>query len=396
MSTTVATSLAAQSDSHVSAQTRFPRLVRRIGGAIWAVLRSLAKLALAMVFTQNPLSSLLVVGWTNRATQRVIFRRWWKLSPARSVVGFDQFFAAEVESTTDSSGNSFGFLRRLGRAAWLNCKVGGQVIFNTWALTLPGCVIMLFSWQYGWNNSFFKGYENAAIGPLSGVFGIALLVAAMLYVPLATARQSATGNWKSFYEFRLIWRLVRRRALACAGLAALFALLAIPVNVLTVAPGLMAADDTDFARRIEAMSPDEAREFLNRYYLGSALVVVPAYVAVRFAAGRIYASAVLAEWRSGRSLGELSELERNAFLELQFSPGQPRALPAWRTSLNWTTGGGMATAAIAASIVLWFAFVAQIYVSEFLNYHAEYGLAWLNHPLIQLPWFRHIPAGLNP
>jgi hypothetical protein len=48
------------------------------------------------------------------------------------------------------------------------------------------------------------------------------------------------------------------------------------------------------------------------------------------------------------------------------------------------------------SVVLWFTFISQTYVSEFLNYHSEYGLAWLNNPLVQLPFFRFIPAGLKP
>jgi hypothetical protein len=42
---------------------------------------------------------------------------------------------------------------------------------------------------------------------------------------------------------------------------------------------------------------------------------------------------------------------------------------------------------------LWFAFVAQIFVSEFFNYHPVVG--WLNQPLVHLPWFRYIPAGLG-
>ncbi len=50
----------------------------------------------------------------------------------------------------------------------------------------------------------------------------------------------------------------------------------------------------------------------------------------------------------------------------------------------------MATVLLA---LVWFAFVAQIYASEFMNYHP--GIGFLNQPLVQLPWFRYIPSALE-
>ena len=73
----------------------------------------------------------------------------------------------------------FARLRRIGKAffqsLWLNLTIGAQAIFNTWVLTMPGCVLMLFSWYAGWHNSFNKGYEQAVVGPLTGFGGIATL-----------------------------------------------------------------------------------------------------------------------------------------------------------------------------------------------------------------------------
>ena len=51
------------------------------------------------------------------------------------------------------------------------------------------------------------------------------------------------------------------------------------------------------------------------------------------------------------------------------------------------------TAAIAAAAAVWFVFVAQIFASEFLNYHRALG--WLNQPLVQLPFFRYMPPTLG-
>jgi succinate dehydrogenase hydrophobic anchor subunit len=61
----------------------------------------------------------------------------------------------------------------------------------------------------------------------------------------------------------------------------------------------------------------------------------------------------------------------------------------------WTgTRVGRAVSGIALAFI-WFGFVAQIYISEFLNYHGALG--WLNQPLVQLPWFHYLPTRLkNP
>ena len=53
----------------------------------------------------------------------------------------------------------------------------------------------------------------------------------------------------------------------------------------------------------------------------------------------------------------------------------------------------MTTVWVAALALVWFAFVAQIFVSEFLNYHP--GVGWLNQPTAQAPWFHYIPGHLK-
>jgi hypothetical protein len=55
----------------------------------------------------------------------------------------------------------------------------------------------------------------------------------------------------------------------------------------------------------------------------------------------------------------------------------------WRLGMLFATG------------LVWFTFIAQVYIAEFLHYHPM--TAWLNQSLVQLPWFRHIPAHVqNP
>ena len=60
-----------------------------------------------------------------------------------------------------------------------------------------------------------------------------------------------------------------------------------------------------------------------------------------------------------------------------------------------TTSLALFSAGIFATALIWFTFVAQIFISTFLKY--DQAVAWLNQPLIQLPWFRYIPPHIqNP
>ena len=50
----------------------------------------------------------------------------------------------------------------------------------------------------------------------------------------------------------------------------------------------------------------------------------------------------------------------------------------------------MRFAAGFAFVFVWFTFVAQIYVAQFLNYIPFVG--WMNQPLVQLPWIKYVPT----
>src|SRR5437879_10635538 len=196
------------------------RLRRTLFGAV--------KFFWGMLFCQSVLGALAVLGWTYRVMQRSVLKQWWKLSesPAKSE-SFVEFVAGDSRTCEHiHSPNWFliqnfregirrlpeagvgkrllTVLRALGQSLWTNVRLGVQGIFNTWVLTLPACVLMLFGWYDGWNNSFNKGYEQFLVGPGISWLGIMLFIAAMLYSPMAQARQAFTGKWRSFYQFRLI------------------------------------------------------------------------------------------------------------------------------------------------------------------------------------------------
>jgi len=73
-------------------------------------------------------------------------------------------------------------------------RIGVQGIFNTWCWTLPGCILWLFAWFAGWNNSFKQRLTNRRGLVDDGFVGSCLFIAAMFYVPLAQARQAVTGD----------------------------------------------------------------------------------------------------------------------------------------------------------------------------------------------------------
>ncbi len=344
---------------------------------------------------QGLLASILVVGWVQRAMQRSALRYWQR--HADDDTPFATFAAAREDSAAHRHWPNWVFtsgsrsaLRDWVGSLWLNARLGAAAIFNTWVLTLPACGLWLFAWYDGWNNSFTKGYEQAAVGPLTGLLGVALFIAAMLYVPLAQARQAATGSWRSFYEFSLVFALIRRRWWSCVRLAGLYAALSIPVMLLKTGPLVL-----DRLPGYPALSDADALGLIRLYFFVAGIAVFGVYIALRLAAARIYAAGVLAMLRDGTlapaRLGALerSVLSRLDLLRVEARAPRPVVLRAVGGASLWTARAG----ATAVAAVIWFAFVAQIFISEFLNYHPVVG--WMNQPLVQLPWFRYIPSGLG-
>lgn len=382
---------------------------------VWRPLVFLWKYALGALFLQTFLGGILVVGWTYRFMQRSVHKHWWKQSSSSrkgqkfpGVMGdefhsdrhwpnwiLQQCFAQALRRPAGMTW--FRYLGRLIRGVVhslaLNLKIGLQGIFNTWVLTMPACVLWLFAWYDGWNNSFNKGYEQAPIGPLTGIAGIILFIAAMLYVPMAQARQAASGDWRSFYQFSLIWGMVRRHWVACLFLAALYSLASLPVQVFKIALGFAPVNNPEIARFTSA----EALDYLNGYFFRAAFTVLPLFIFVRFVAARIYARAVLVGLQRGDlPLRHLSEHEQTVLQRLdlvQVNPPRSRHVLA---RVATKTGSWMAlTAGLALTALVWFTFVAQIFISYFLA--AQPVVGWLNQPLVQLPWFRYIPSHLqNP
>jgi hypothetical protein len=270
----------------------------------------------------------------------------------------------------------------------VNLKVGLLGFANTCVLVLPAEILWYFGWFAGWHISFNKVYEEHTVGIAVSWIGIAWFIAAMFYVPLAQARQAVTGDWKRFYDYRLVRSLIARHRLACLLMAGLYAVASVPLIFFMFAPYSLGGTTAT----VENMSNTELVALLNRFFIITTFVAFPIYVGIRLLAARIYARAVVRAVEDGAiSPDALSPFERDTLMRLGLAKPAAHASPetivrriprkAWRVAL------------VTATIAIWFAFVAQIYVSEFFVYRGARG--WLNQPLVQLPWYRYVPSHLE-
>lgn len=430
------------------------------------------RFAVGAFLCMNFLSSVLVVGWLYRRMQGLVLRGWWKGSRLGRVGSFEDFctrLGPAVPTTRPrwflqegaglalrrptSRGRKPGALRLLCRAflvpwhsLWLNLRTGSLALFCTFLLTGWGCLLMTFSWEFGWLNSFHKGYELAYFGPLLGIAGILLFVASMLYVPMAQVHLAVTDDPRAFFDFPTIWRLIQTRPLLYVGLASFIGLISLPLEVFRVLPYTF---DQIFPH-LESASNAEVLEFFQRYRFACAAFLFAGLLGLQRFSAMVYRSAMtraLARgWISGN---DLHPTLRTWLTQLELCPRtplHPEPFKGGMGSLSWwvlgslhllifgiavillfTAGPQAALVALAIWIGLWavlgvaflifrrglrqyvrfnawqfalgalfwiwFLFVAKVYVSEFFHYHPVIG--FMNHALIQLPCLDGVPGHLR-
>jgi hypothetical protein len=400
---------------------RRPALFRRLARRTLRAAGWLGRWLVGAALCLNTFTSILVVGWTYRWLQGLVLRGWWKKSRLARDGTFDDFCAGlgpgapvprprwflrervgSYLGRPGPGGRPAGRLRRALRlltvpwyALWLNLKTGVAGVFCTYLLTGPGCVMMYFGWEYGWLNSFNKGYEQ----PLSGLFisllGIALFTLSMVYVPMAQVHQAVTGEARAFFDFRFVWRLVRARPAAHCGLALLTGLAALPLAVLKSLPFA-----PNFFGNDPSLSDAEVLERFQWYLFGCCLLLFPTLLLVRRAAARLYRAAVLKVLRRG----DVTRAELHPVLARWLDRLGMMPVPlASRAGLGRVVVGSgrwvYRLALYLLLVLLWLPFTAQSYVGEFFLRHQDEGVTrptgFLNHPLIQLPAFDFVPRRLR-
>ncbi len=345
------------------------RLVRWLAG--WG--RVLLRFLLGVLFTQFPLGALLLAGWGQEVVRRAALREWAGANATPDLCAWPSFAMAEPhENLEDGSRLRRGF-RQLTGGLLRNARLALKGLFCTYCLTLPGVVLWAFSWRYGWDNSFNKGYEQAFIGPTLGISGIVLFIIAMFYVPLAQAQLAVCGNVSSFFRWRVVRAVFMNNLHGVLWLALAYALAALPINFLLAAVLFRFNESADVAAIPDAVF----RSTLDRYFFFAGMVALPLFAWVRVTAGRVYArglrKAVKGNGQDGLRIDEV-----NAAMLAK------KSHPIRRTLL---------VPIALLLVVIWFTFVAQIYVRQFLNYVPLRG--WVVQPLVHGPWLRYIPPHLN-
>jgi hypothetical protein len=374
------------------------------------------RLAVGPLMCTNYLLSVAVLGWLSRHMQGVIVRSWWKQSDQRLNGTFTAwcdalgpgaptarprwFWRERIAAAVSRplpGGRAAGGARKLWRALgvpihslWQNFVVGFQFALGTFLLAGWGFMIMEFSWLFGWYNSFHKGYEISYLGPLTGLLGVFLFVAAMFYVPMAQAHFSLTGEFRSFFDFQFVWRLIRARLLAYAGVTALLGLAVVPLEIATIVPKFFEAMNPGFYE----MNSNDYAQFVQTYLFWVGAYLFIALLIVRHFTARVYASAVLSALRRGTvAQSELHPkiagwLKR---LELDMTPTLSEA----GLGAAMVRGGGWLSRCVLFTFifVVWFAVISARYVGEFFNYHPFTGFG--NHPLVLLPCPGTVPGELQ-
>jgi hypothetical protein len=384
---------------------------------IWKPVAVVWKIFLGVTFCQAPFLAVLVIGWVYRLMQRSALKQWWQLSSTTDGYGpfnsgvlkhrtwnihatypnwfVEQRFWATVPNETKSRETfrtkvTYG-LKSLFVGLGKNAKAGIQGIFNIWVLTIIPCMLWNFGWYSGWIVSFNKGYENFSVGITLSFLGIFLFCVTMMYLPMAQARQAVSGEWKSFYDFRLVRTFVRQNGFSCMLLALGYSLISLPVTLFKFLPFTI----DQINPNVLTMTDSEFLAFLQSYFFWTSIVGFLGYVFLHRWAARIYARSVVACIQNGSvKIDELSAFERQAVKTLKLDQVNEKTSQA--LLIQWAgllTRRAWRVAVTATVFVIWFSFVGQIYVSEFFNYHPVRG--WMNQSLVQLPWFEYVPSHLT-
>lgn len=335
--------------------------------------------------------AVLAVGWTYRLMQRCALRVWWRGSPEwYDGVRFETLAATSAELRLHLRWPNWIRGERWFSALAENFVTGIRGVFNSYVLTVIPGLVWFLTWEGGWDNSFNFGYEQSFVNPSRYVLGMLAFVAVMFYLPMAQARQAVTGDWRSFYQFRSVRCLIRRRWLGCLILAGFYALLCVPVMALKVFPYFIGQNDPGF---LDLGAAEQLRR-LRGYLFVAGLFVFPAFVFLHAFAARLYAGALrdAVQDRAIVPIGFESVVVEKLHIDV---PEPRREISAPTRWMLWTGSvTGRITAGILAAL-LWFAFAFQIVVGQFLKFEADPMKGWINQPLVQMPWFDLTPAQLK-
>ncbi len=417
--------LVALETAEPSEDTTTPHFLKRFVSRLRSLVRTLWFILVGAVFCQAPVGAVFAMGWCGRFMQYTFYKNWFKLSsPDSNHKAFKPSVTAipdamhhknpprwflhhapiqKIQMTYRNKGIMSiprATLVALTNGLYQNLRWGMPILLHTSLLLLPTMALWWFAWRYGWDNSFNKGYEQAALGPVMGVSGILWFMVAMLYIPLAQVHYTISHHWRAFYEFGHLIKIIRQSLFGSMLLAVLHFLGGMIVLISIVVPGLL----PQINPATETMTDSELLQFLSRFFFIFALFSFPVYILNRWYAARLYTKNLYKAIQAG--IIEASTLKGDARIAWDNIP-LPEAFilkPAVHeiVSLNWKENTkkllrvprlAVQGAFLAVTLLVWFGMASQVYVGQFVNYQNARG--WLNQPMIQAPWFNYTPQQLR-
>ena len=308
--------------------------------------RWLRDMAVGTLLCLTPVAALLALGWQMRAVSRRIDARW-------GVVATSPGWVLGARGT--------GWLSRLIGGLAANVRAGVFAFLGLAMLTLPFTVLWLGAWWAGWENSFNKGYEQAAVGPIVWSIGTVLALPVLAHLPLAVAYAAHESRVSAFFEVSRIRSLAAASGWRIAWLALLGVVLSIPFFGMRALPVFVEGIVPGFADMTGEQQAQVAFGF-DLFGAGLAFVLMLFF---KLRAASVYAIAA-PRAATGR---------RRALWEGHVAQSvTPRGRDPWRVSSTvWN---------LLASAI-WLALPVLIVMGQFMNYAPA---LWLTHPTFLLPW----------
>lgn len=320
-------------------------------GRFARLLHAVLTLALGTLACMSALTSVVALGW---------FQTWMRRHALRTV--------GAIPGADDEPrwvmGPGGGILNRSLGGLAQNLRSGCIAAVGVFLATLPFTALWLVSWWAGWLNSFNKGYEQSAVGPILGMSGVALCLVTMVYLPMALAHQAVENRLFAIFDLARVRSAVAHAGWGYVALALVTVIAALPVfagrGLVVFAEGIVPG--------LADFTPEQMSDLATQIALiKAAYVFVALMVLRRWGAGE-YARAVMRA-----SGGRDAAIWSGAVLvkHVRPAPGRARSVAV----LRWLRG--------AMLMVIWFGLVTQIFVGQFLNHDWH---VWLTHPFILLPW----------
>lgn len=311
------------------------------------------RVALLSLFATNPLTALVFLGYT--------------LNRQRALVYGDRMAAHLIRSPDRST-----FIARWFGSLWPNFRTGAGAAAASMMLILPSGVLMLVSWYAGWNNSFNKGYEYAAIGPVTGLGGLILAMFTMTYLPVAQARFATTGQWRDLYDWHTNLQIIVCQPARLVLLAVVGAVIG---GMLLIARGM----PTFLGNNI----PPDANPagLLTFWFVILGLIFVPLYLLFKDTTAATYHRGMKSAISHRRLMkDQLAPNEQPLLLDVAVA-NDAEYRPVSRSRIGFT---------LLIVAMTWFPAFAMLYVQQFVNNLGAWG--WLNYPLVWVPMIAYGPG----